>query len=218
LGRLGGPCRRFRRRSKTRSESISCELGAGESERPVVARKPRLSRGGAKGPWRGRADSEGEGADWRNPMTARMPSPKSEAAVGSQIISMMKAPTQVPCESRMREIRTSGLRRGRARRGHWLTPFIPCVPLYSTSKSGCFRNGINSERICELLSPASGRGPRKVSGLQALLIIDDRLRCSFVRFLSVYAISRPLSALCGSAMKIGFPLPTPQASDTVEMF
>src|SRR3989454_5999756 len=132
LGRLGGPCRRFRRRSKTRSESISCELGAGESERPVVARRPRSSRGGAKGPWRGRADSEGEGADWGNPLTARMPSPKSEAAVGSQIISMMKAPTQVPCESRMREIRTSGLMRRRARRGHWLKPFIPCVPPYST--------------------------------------------------------------------------------------
>jgi hypothetical protein len=121
LGRLGGPCRRFRRRSKTRSKSISCELEARESERPVVARRPRSSRGGAKGPWRGRADSEGEGTDWRNPMTEQMPSPKSEAAVGSQITPMMKAPNQVPCESRMREIRTSGLTRGRERGGHWLS-------------------------------------------------------------------------------------------------
>jgi hypothetical protein len=133
LGRLGGPCRRFQQWNKTRSESISCELEARESERPIVAWKPRSSRGGAKGPWRGRADSEGEGTDWRNPITEQMPSPKSEAAVGSQIISMMKAPNQVPCESRMREIRMSGLTRGRERGGHWLTPLIPCVPLYSTS-------------------------------------------------------------------------------------
>jgi hypothetical protein len=119
LGRLGGPCRRFRRRSKTRRKSISGELEARESERPIVAWKRGNARG-AKGPWRGRADSESEGTDWRNPMTEQMPSPKSEAAVGSQVIPMMKAPKQVPCESRMREICTSGLRRGRERGGHWL--------------------------------------------------------------------------------------------------
>src|SRR5437762_6042300 len=32
----------------------------------------------------------------------------------------MNAPNQVPCESRIREIRTSGLRRERERGGHWL--------------------------------------------------------------------------------------------------
>src|SRR5437870_6331685 len=45
---------------------------------------------------------------------------------------MLRARTS--CESRMREIRTFGLMRERARGGHWLTPFIPCVPLYSTSQ------------------------------------------------------------------------------------
>src|SRR6266487_316788 len=39
----------------------------------------------------------------------------------------------------MREICTSGLRRGRERGGHWLC-LISCVPLYSTSRSPSFRN------------------------------------------------------------------------------
>jgi hypothetical protein len=141
LGRLGGPCRRFRQRNKTRRKSISGELEAGESERPIVAWKRGNARG-AKGPWRGRADSESEGTDWINPTTEQMPSPKSEAAVGSQIIPMMKALTQVPCESRMWETRMSGLRRGRARGGHWLTPFIPCVALYSTPDFSSIKRGI----------------------------------------------------------------------------
>ena len=84
LGRLGDPCRRLRRRNKTGSETISCGLEAGESERLVVAMK-RGNACGAKGPWRGRADSEGKGTDWRNPITEQMPSLKSEAALGSQI-------------------------------------------------------------------------------------------------------------------------------------
>src|SRR2546422_1981109 len=84
LGRLGDPCRRLRRRNKTSSKTISCGLEAGESERLVVAMK-RGNACGAKGPWRGRADSEGEGTDWRNPITEQMPSLKSEAALGSQI-------------------------------------------------------------------------------------------------------------------------------------
>lgn len=54
LGRLGGPCRRFRRRSKTRSESISGGLEAGESERLVVALK-RGKACGAKEPWQERS-------------------------------------------------------------------------------------------------------------------------------------------------------------------
>jgi len=38
----------------------------------------------------------------------------------------------------MREICTSGLRRGRERGGHWLC-LISCVPLYSTLISPLFR-------------------------------------------------------------------------------
>ena len=60
LGRLAGPCCRLRRkRDQMHSESISCALVAWESERLVVALK-RGNACGAKGPWRGRADSEGE--------------------------------------------------------------------------------------------------------------------------------------------------------------
>ena len=38
----------------------------------------------------------------------------------------------------MREICTSGLRRGRERGGHWLC-LISCLPLYSTSSHSCHR-------------------------------------------------------------------------------
>jgi hypothetical protein len=54
LGRLGDPCLRFRRRNRTRAESIRRALEAGESERLIVA----LRRGnacGAKGPWQERS-------------------------------------------------------------------------------------------------------------------------------------------------------------------
>jgi hypothetical protein len=54
LGRLGDPRRRLRRRNKTRSKTISWGLGAGESERLVVA----LKRGNAceaKEPWQERS-------------------------------------------------------------------------------------------------------------------------------------------------------------------
>jgi hypothetical protein len=84
LGRLGDPCRRFRRRNKTRSKTISCGLEAGESERLVVAMKRGNARG-AKGPWHGGADSEDESTDWRNPITERTLSLESEAAIGNQI-------------------------------------------------------------------------------------------------------------------------------------
>jgi len=85
LGRLGGPCDQLRhKRDETPGESIRRALGAWESERLIVARK-RGNACGAKGPWHGRADSEGKGTDWRNPTTEQMPSLKSEAAIGSQI-------------------------------------------------------------------------------------------------------------------------------------
>src|SRR5205085_9975907 len=60
LGRLGDPGHRHRsERCESGSESISCRLEAGKSERPPsaalragsVARKSRSSRDGAKGPW-----------------------------------------------------------------------------------------------------------------------------------------------------------------------
>lgn len=55
LGRLGDPCCWFRgERDKTLVKSIRLGLGAGESERPIVVKKPRLNRGGAKGPWQKR--------------------------------------------------------------------------------------------------------------------------------------------------------------------
>ena len=54
LGRLGGPCRRFREeRDEACAESIRRTPGVGESERPVVARKRGNARG-AKGPWQER--------------------------------------------------------------------------------------------------------------------------------------------------------------------
>jgi hypothetical protein len=84
LGRLGDPCRQLRRRNKTCRKTISGRLEARESERLVVAMK-RGNACGAKEPWRGRADSEGKGTDWRNPITEQMPSLKSEAAIGGQI-------------------------------------------------------------------------------------------------------------------------------------
>jgi hypothetical protein len=55
LGRLGGPCRRFRDEwNEARTESIRSVLEAGESERPIVARKRGNARG-AKGPWQERS-------------------------------------------------------------------------------------------------------------------------------------------------------------------
>ncbi len=55
LGRLGDPGHRHReQRCESGSESISCRLEAGKSERPVVAMKSRSSRDGAKGPWQER--------------------------------------------------------------------------------------------------------------------------------------------------------------------
>ena len=55
LGRLGDPCCRFRdKRDKTRTETIRAVLGAGESERPIVAKKRGNARG-AKGPWQERS-------------------------------------------------------------------------------------------------------------------------------------------------------------------
>jgi hypothetical protein len=59
LGRLGDPCHRpGQHRGKARAESIRRALGAGESERPIVARKRGNARG-AKGPWQDEADSKG---------------------------------------------------------------------------------------------------------------------------------------------------------------
>jgi hypothetical protein len=85
LGRLGDRCCQLRpKRGEMPIESIRWALGAGESERLVVAMKRGNARG-AKGPWRGRANSEGDGTDWRNPTTEQMPSLKSDAAIGSQI-------------------------------------------------------------------------------------------------------------------------------------
>ena len=47
LGRLGDPGHRFRHcRNKARAESIRRVLGAGESERPIVAMKRGNARGG----------------------------------------------------------------------------------------------------------------------------------------------------------------------------
>ena len=85
LGRLGDPRRQPREeRGEARAESIRRAPGAGESERPMVAMKRGNARG-AKGPWHGSADSDGRGADWRNPTTANTPRPQSEAAIGSQV-------------------------------------------------------------------------------------------------------------------------------------
>src|SRR2546428_4981938 len=62
LGRLGDPCRRLRRRNKTCSETISCGLEAGESERLVVAMKFRSESEWSEGAlaWRGWLRREGE--------------------------------------------------------------------------------------------------------------------------------------------------------------
>jgi len=49
LGRLGDPCHRFRRRDKVPAEYIRCALGAGESERPIVAKKFRSESGWSQG-------------------------------------------------------------------------------------------------------------------------------------------------------------------------
>ena len=85
LGRLGDPCCRLRhKRDEMAIESIRWALGGWESERLVVAMKRGNARG-AKGPWRGGADSEDEGTDWRNPITERAPTLESEAAIGNQI-------------------------------------------------------------------------------------------------------------------------------------
>jgi hypothetical protein len=48
-GRLGDPCHRFRRRDKVRAEYIRGALGAGESERPIVAEKFRSESGWSQG-------------------------------------------------------------------------------------------------------------------------------------------------------------------------
>lgn len=54
MGRLGDPRRRSREeRDEAFAKSIRRAPGAGESERPIVALKPR-KRGGAKGPWQER--------------------------------------------------------------------------------------------------------------------------------------------------------------------
>src|SRR5919108_4866093 len=113
LGRLGDPCRQLREeRSEMHSESISCALTVWESERPVVAKRRGNARG-AKGPWLGRADSEGESAARRNPTTGQTLSLKSEAAVGNQIRpSADESPDLSVMRKRMREICMSGLRRG----------------------------------------------------------------------------------------------------------
>ena len=61
LGRLGAPCHRpGQHRGKARAESIRRALGAGESERPIVARKRGNARG-AKGPWQ---DGSGLKENW----------------------------------------------------------------------------------------------------------------------------------------------------------
>ena len=56
MGRLGDPgtCTRKQKRGKARTETIRGELGAGESERPVVVKKRGNARG-AKGPWQERS-------------------------------------------------------------------------------------------------------------------------------------------------------------------
>jgi hypothetical protein len=55
LGRLGAPRRRPREeRGEAHAETIRRALGAGESERPIVARKRGNARG-AKGPWQERS-------------------------------------------------------------------------------------------------------------------------------------------------------------------
>ena len=133
LGSLGDPCCRLRhKRDKVHIESIRWALGVWESERPVVAMK-QGNACGAKGPWRGRADSEGDGTDWSNPITEQMPSLKSDAAIGSQIpmsdecskSSTMRKPDAGNPHVRFEE--GEGTRRSLA------LPLIPCVPLYSTS-------------------------------------------------------------------------------------
>ena len=132
LGSLGDPCCRLRhKRDKVHIESIRWALGVWESERPVVAMK-QGNACGAKGPWRGRADSEGDGTDWSNPITEQMPSLKSDAAIGSQIpmsdecskSSTMRKPDAGNPHVRFEE--GEGTRRSLA------LPLIPCVPLYST--------------------------------------------------------------------------------------
>jgi hypothetical protein len=55
LGRLGGPCPRPReKRGETYAETIRRVSRAGESERPIVAKKRGNARG-AKGPWQERS-------------------------------------------------------------------------------------------------------------------------------------------------------------------
>jgi hypothetical protein len=55
LGRLGDPGHQFREeRDEADAETIRRSLGAGESERPIVARKRGNARR-AKGPWQERS-------------------------------------------------------------------------------------------------------------------------------------------------------------------
>jgi hypothetical protein len=69
LGRLGDPGHPlWHCRSKARAESIRRALGAGESERPIVALKRGNARG-AKGPWQNGADSKRTGAAWSGKKT-----------------------------------------------------------------------------------------------------------------------------------------------------
>lgn len=124
LGRLGDPGRLFReKRDEVDAETIRRSLVAGESERPIVVTKRGNARG-AKGPWRGSADSEGRGADWPKAHNSK-PSPrlKSEAAMGRQV-QQTSPSIQVPRESRMREIRMSGLTRGKGAGGYRRLPSL----------------------------------------------------------------------------------------------
>ena len=146
LGRLGDPCCQSRsKRDKMHSESIRWALGAWESERPVVAMKSRLSRDGAKGPWRGGADSEDAGTDWRNPITEPTPTFESEAAIGNQITvrcdecsksSATRKPDAGNPHVRFEE--GEGTRRSLA------LPLIPCAPLYSTVFTAAFPELLSS--------------------------------------------------------------------------
>jgi hypothetical protein len=99
LGRLGDPGHQFRPgRSKARAESIRRALGAGESERPIVARKRGNARG-AKGPWQNDADSKRTGTDWSgaNPTHYRQTS-------GSGERSCVRAPNPVRVNASCKEV------------------------------------------------------------------------------------------------------------------
>jgi hypothetical protein len=124
LGRLGDPCRRFRKvRDEACAKSIRRAPGVGESERPVVARKRGNARG-AKGPWQDGTDSESNSsASMRKHLTTdqgRCPRAKLPPRNRPRLRS--NDPEQAFCESRMREICKSGLRRGKEVGGHW-----PCA-------------------------------------------------------------------------------------------